>query len=206
MRSLGEGLRLQTQQGTDSGEGSQKQVLLTAEWCHERQESTESWNWWETGVRNLFLAEKRSTLGGCKGFLTHSLQDIPDSWAPLLVVPAICEGKVPSGADAVLPVLSYLSRPWIQRDHSILSSGKTVILLWKWWDFPDLFSSTAVRMWRPGRGREEGGPQLLPLKVISGCSIKLSSFRWVSPHSCFSCPPCLNTGSCAFPLPFFGFF
>lgn len=31
MRSLGEGLRLQTQQGRDSGEGSQKQVLLTAE-------------------------------------------------------------------------------------------------------------------------------------------------------------------------------
>lgn len=30
MRNLGEGLRLQTQQGTDSGEGSQKQLLLTA--------------------------------------------------------------------------------------------------------------------------------------------------------------------------------
>lgn len=109
---------------------------------------------------------------GAKVF-RHSLQGIPDSWAPQLVVPAICGGKVPSGTDAVLPVLS----PRLQRFYSILSSGKAVILLWKWWDFPDLFSSTAVRAWSPGRGREEGSPQLLPLKVISGCPIKLSAFR-----------------------------
>lgn len=42
MRSLGEGLWLQTQQGTLSGAGSQKQLLLTAERCHGRQESAGS--------------------------------------------------------------------------------------------------------------------------------------------------------------------
>lgn len=41
MRSLGEGLRLLTQQGALSGEGSQKQHLLIAERCHGRQESAE---------------------------------------------------------------------------------------------------------------------------------------------------------------------
>lgn len=59
------------------------------------------------------------------------------------------------------------ARPWIQSVYSILTSGKTVILLWKWWDFPDLFSSTAMRTWRLGRGREEGDPELLPLKQLN---------------------------------------
>lgn len=150
MRSLGEGLWLQTEQGTLSGAGSQKQLLLSAERCHGRQESAEPWNCWEIDARNLFLAEMRSALGGCKGFLTQ-FAGCPRLLSTTLGVPAMCGGKgQQSWCSAAISLTS--ARPCIQSAYSVLSSGKAVVLLWEWWHFPDLFSHESMK----GQG-ERGG-------------------------------------------------